>query len=292
MILVTGATGTNGIEIIRLLAQAGIACRALVRSAESAARLAGLPGVELVFGDFARPDSLTPALAGVRRALLISAIDPRLPELQGNFIAAAKRAGVPHIVKFSGLGASLDSEWRFLRWHAEAEKQLEDSGVAFTHLRPNQFMQVYLRFAPTIATDGKFYAASRDSRVSPVDVRDIAAVAVALLTGAGHEGQRYEITGPEALSYAEIAERIAQAIGRPVAYVDVPPAAAKEAILASGAPEWFAEGQMEQFRERWRGRQSAVTTAVAALTGRPPRSFAEFARDHAAAFRGGQRTLP
>jgi uncharacterized protein YbjT (DUF2867 family) len=113
-----------------------------------------------------------------------------------------------YVVKFSGMDADAQSEWRFLRWHGEAEKQLENSGLAFTHLQPNQFMQVYLRFQHTIASQGKFYAASKDSKVSPVDVRDIAAVDVAVLTGAGHEDKRYVITGPEALTYAEVADRI------------------------------------------------------------------------------------
>ena len=92
------------------------------------------------------------------------------------------------------MDADVHSDWRFLRWHGEAESELENSGIAFTHLQPNQFMQVYLRFQPTIATQGQFYAASGDSRVSSVDVRDIAAVAVAALTGNGHEGKKYVIT--------------------------------------------------------------------------------------------------
>jgi uncharacterized protein YbjT (DUF2867 family) len=120
------------------------------------------------------------------------------------------------------MDADVHSEWRFLRWHAEAEKELENSGLAFTHLQPNQFMQVYLRLKDTIASQGKFYAASKDSRVSPVEVRDIAAVAVAVLTGAGHEGQTYVITGPEALTYADVAEKLSAAVGKNVTYVDVP----------------------------------------------------------------------
>jgi uncharacterized protein YbjT (DUF2867 family) len=131
-------------------------------------------------------------LEGVNRALVISSIDPELPELQGNFIQAAKRAGVPHVVKFSGawtMGGADLREWRFARWHSEAEMILEDSGLAFTHLQPNQFTQIYLRFQPAIAAQGKFFAACKDSRVSPVDIRDIAAVAAAVLTGSGHEGK-------------------------------------------------------------------------------------------------------
>ena len=196
MILITGATGTNGIEIVRLLARSGVPCRALVRNAQKAAALAALPKVEIVEGDLADPETLAPAVEGVDKALLCSSIGRNLVELQGKLIRTAKRAGVGHTVKFSGMDAD-HSEWRFLRWHGQAEKELEDSGLAFTHLLPNQFMQVYLRFQPTIAADGKFRAASKDSEVNPVDIRDIAAVAV--LTQSGHESKKYVITGPKRL---------------------------------------------------------------------------------------------
>jgi uncharacterized protein YbjT (DUF2867 family) len=136
LILITGATGNNGLEIVKLLSRMSVACRALVRTSKKAGVLADLPGIEVAYGDFAAPDTLAPALDGTDKAMLISAIDPKLPELQGNFIQAAKRAGVPYVVNFSGawkMGSADLREWRFTRWHAEAEKILEDSGLAFTH---------------------------------------------------------------------------------------------------------------------------------------------------------------
>jgi uncharacterized protein YbjT (DUF2867 family) len=286
MILITGATGANGLEIVKLLSRSGVACRALVRNPRGAALLSDLPGVEVVQGDLARDDSLAPALKGIDRALLCSSIGPELPQVQGNFIRAAKHAGLRYVVKFSGMDADVHSEWRFLRWHGEAEKQLENSGLAFTHLQPNQFMQVYLRFQATIASQGKFYAASMDSKVSPVHIRDIAAVAVAVLTGTGHEAKRYVITGSEALTYAEVADRISSAIGKKVAYVDVSLEAAKKALLDGGAPAWFAEGQAEQFQFRWQGKQSHVTSTIADVGKRAATTFDEFAQEYAAYFRG------
>ena len=288
MILISGATGTNGIEIVKLLSRSGVPCRALVRHPEKAATLAELPGVAIVQADLAHSESLAPALEGVDKALLCSSIGPDLVELQRNFIRAAKAAGTRYVVKFSGMDADVHSEWRFLRWHGQAEKELEDSGLAFTHLQPNQFMQVYLRFQPTIASQGKFYAASKDSLVSPVDVRDIAAVAVAVLTGTGHEGKTYVITGPEALTYFDIADKLSAATAKKVIYVDVPLEAAKQAILDGGAPEWFAEGQAEQFRFRWQGKQARVTSTIADIAKKEPRTFASFAREFAAYFRGEQ----
>lgn len=290
MILITGATGTNGREIVGLLSRSGVPCRALVRTPENAGALCVLPNVEIVVGDFAQPDTLAPALEGIDEALLISAIDPRLPELQGNFVQAAKRAGVSRIVKFSGMGTRFAGEWRFARWHLEAEKQLEDSGLAFTHLRPNQFMQVYLRFQPTIAAQGKFFAASRDSRVSPVDVRDIATVAVTVLTSPGHDGKTYEITGPDALTYGEIADKLSGALGKKVTYVDVPLEAAQKALIDSGMPDWFAQGQAEQYRVRWQGGQSAVTSVVGEIANKQPISFDRFARDYTPFFLGERST--
>ena len=289
MILITGATGNNGIEIVKLLSRRGIPCRALVRSAEKATMLSGLAGVEVAYGDFGQPETLAPALKGIDRALLISSADPRLPELQGNFVQAAKRAGVPYVVKFSGAwsmtGADLRG-WRFARWHAEAEKRLEDSGLAFTHLQPNQFMQVYLRFQPTIAAQRKFFAACKDSKVSPVDIRDIAEVAVAVLTGSGHEGKSYVLTGPEALTYYQVAERLSAAIGQTVSYVDVPLETAKKTMVDSGAPGWYVEGQMEQYQVRLMGYQSEVTSVVAEVAKKQPISFGQFARDYTSYFRG------
>jgi len=286
MILITGATGTNGIEIVKLLSRSGVPCRALIRNPQKSAMVSALPGVEIVQGDLARPESLVPALEGIDKALLCSSIGPELAEVQGNFVHAAKGAGVRHVIKISGMDAAVHSEWRFLRWHGKAEQELEDSGLAFTHLQANQFMQVYLRFQPTIASSGKFYAASKDSRVSPVDVRDIAAVAAAVLGGSGHEGKKYVLTGPEALTYTDVADKLSAATGNKVTYVDVPLEAAKKALLDGGAPEWFAEGQMEQFRFRWQGNQSRVTSTIADVAKTKPTSFDEFAREYAAYFRG------
>src|SRR5262249_54491275 len=126
MILVTGSTGTNGIEIVRLLSHAGVPCRALLRNPQKAAIFSDLPGVEGVQGDFARPETLAPALIGVDKALLCSSIGPDLAKLQENFVRAAKEAGVSYIVKLSGWAPTFIPEWRFLRWHGEAERELED----------------------------------------------------------------------------------------------------------------------------------------------------------------------
>jgi uncharacterized protein YbjT (DUF2867 family) len=288
-ILVTGAAGSSGSAVIREFARRRTPVRALVRSRGKARDLETLPGVELVEGDMLRPEALGAALAGVERTLMISSAGPQMVETQCAFIDAAHGAGVRHVVKFSGResGVGFDAaRFRFTRMHEEIEDYLEASGLAWTHLRPSQFMQVYLREAPTIAGQGALMLPLGNTRLAPVDQEDIAKVAYALLCGGGHEGRSYEMTGPEALTMAEIAERISGAIGRPVRYVDVTPAERRQALLRAGASSYFADALEEQAAERRRCPQSRVSLETHETFGVRPTLFAEFARRSAAVFRG------
>src|SRR5690242_17723193 len=208
MILVTGASGLSGSAVVREFARRHSPIRALVRSREKAQALEALPTVELVEGDMLRPETLAEVLCGVERVLLLSSADPQMVQAQCAFIDAAKKAQVRHIVKFSGLNSALDSPFLFARMHAEIERSLERSGLAWTHLRPSQFMQVYLREVPTIVAQGAFFLSLEDAKLAPVDSEDIAKAACVLLTTPGHEGKIYEMTGPQALSMKEIAEEI------------------------------------------------------------------------------------
>lgn len=285
MILVTGATGLVGGAVVRQLAAQRVPLRALVRSPEKAAALAD-PTVETAVGDFARPETLGPALRGVTRALLISHHDARQVELQGNFVEAARRAGPVHVVKLSGLGTAPGSPLRSGRWHAETEAQIRDAGLPWTFLHPPYFMQNLLRAAPAVAAHGILTAAMKDGRIAMVDARDVAAVAVAALTKPGHAGQTYVITGPEALSHAMVAAILSGAIGRPVTYRDIPLDALREQLVAGGAPSWLVDVRMEFATVLREGFAAAVTDAVARTTGRPPCTLAAFAAEHAAEFRG------
>src|ERR1051326_4092281 len=173
MILVTGATGLSGSAVIREFARQQTPVRALVRSRGSAHDLELLPTVEVVEGDMLRAETLASALSGVERVLLISSADQQMLETQCAFIDAAKKAGIRHIVKFSGLNSALDSPFLFTRMHAEIERFLEGSGLAWTHLRPSQFMQVYLREVPTIVAESAFFLPLEDAQLAPVDIEDI-----------------------------------------------------------------------------------------------------------------------
>jgi hypothetical protein len=165
MILVTGATGLNGQELLRLLSARGVAARALVRNPAKAEAIALLPHVEIVQGDMARPETLAPALRDVDRAMLISSSDPMMLEVQSNFIDAARKAGVKHVVKLSGIMPELSSAFRFARMHGEIEKRLEASGLAFTHLRAGEFMPAYFRQAPNIAAKGAMFLPMEEDRL-------------------------------------------------------------------------------------------------------------------------------
>ena len=244
MILIVGATGLVGSATVRHLTACGVPVRALVRSAEKAATLAGA-GVEAMVGDLEQPASLDAALDGVTRALLISPLHPRQVEWQGNFVEAARRAGAVHIVKLSGLGTAPDSPLRSGRWHAQTERHIADAGLPFTYLHPPFFMQNLLRSAAAIAAQGVLVASMQAGKIAMVDARDVAAVAVAALTSDDHVGKTYTITGPEALSFQEVAQKLAAATGRRVTYQDVPLAAVQQEMVATGLPEWLVDVRLE-----------------------------------------------
>lgn len=285
MILVTGATGLNGRELVRLLSKRGVPVRALVRTLSKGQTLAGLPGVEIVEGDMKHPDSLKTALRGIDRAMLISSSTPDMMEVQSIFIDAAKAAGVRQVVKLSGIIPELDSPFRFARMHAEIEKHLEESGLDFTHLRSGEFMQAYFRQAASVASRGVLPLAMGDGRIASIDVQDVAKVAAAVLTTSGHEGKTYPLTGPESLTMSEVAVRLSSATGRPVRYVSVDPKEAHQARLAAGMPPYLAEALDELFAERRQGKEARVWATIETVFGWRPITFDEFATRHAAIFR-------
>ena len=283
-ILLTGATGTIGSELTKILIRQGVPFRALVRSLPAAAALQGQPGVELVVGDLDDPASLAPGLAGVERAFLLTNSTERAEQQQLNFVQHARQAGVRQVVKLSQWAADRHSPVRFLRYHAAVEEAIRASGLAYTFLRPNLFMQGLLGFRESIVHQGRFFAAIGDARVSVVDIRDIAAAAAATLTEPGHEGRTYNLTGPAALTHAEMASQLAQALGKPVVFQDIPAEAMREALLGVGFPAWQADGLVEDYAHYHRGEAARVASGVQEATGTAPRAFADFARDYASAF--------
>ena len=288
MILITGATGTVGVKLTGELLAGGVPFRALVRDPRRATRMLG-PDVDFVEGDYERPETLRAALAGIDRLFLISPLTPRLADQEGNVIDAAVRAGMEHVVKLSTLGVlkytdgHSSSEPRQYPLHRLSEERLERSGMAFTHLRAGPFMQNVFAFAPQIASEGAFYGSWGHGHMGYVDVRDVAAVAARVLTEDGHERKAYGITGPEALSQAQVAEKLSAATGKAVRYVDVPPEAAREGMLGRGMPEWLVGAMVEVMASIRKGDANETCDGVCRVTGMTPRSFDEFAREFAPA---------
>lgn len=284
MILVTGGTGGIGSELLRLLSQAGVGTRALVRNPQKTQKLSDITWVA---GDLARPETLTTAFEGAKTLFLLTSYYEDMVLLQHNAIASARAAGVTHVVKVSAFAASDHSQAPVGRWHYQVEKELQESGLGWTILRPHHFMQNLLAQAEYIIKEGVVYSASGDGKIPYIDARDIAAVAFVTLTQPGHVGKKYVLTGSEAISYRQAAEIIGAAIGRQLRFVDESPDEARARRVREGLPAAVIESALAiAAYQRAGGKTVTITSTVADLTGRPPRTFAEFAREHAAVFRG------
>ena len=283
-ILITGATGNVGRELTKQLAARKVPFRAMIRSLQDAQAFSVLEGAETVVGNFDQAETLAHALQGAERAFLLTNSSERAETQQSTFVEMARRSGIKHIVKLSQWAASADSPVRFLRYHAALERNIRESGMAYTFLRPNLFMQGVLAFRETIINQGKFFAAIGDARVSVIDVRDIAAAAVAALTEEGHEGTTYDLTGPQALSHREMAERLSGAVGRKIEFVDVLPEMMRQALIGAGLPVWQVDGLIEDYAHYSRGEAAEVAPGVQQATRNPPRSFLDFASAYAEAF--------
>jgi uncharacterized protein YbjT (DUF2867 family) len=236
-----------------------------------------------VVANFDDAGSLAAALGGVDRAYLVTPSSERAQAQQEQFAELAAAAGVQHLVKLSQLAADASSPVRFLRYHAAVEARIRELGIGWTFLRPNLFLQGLLAMAGSIRDEGRLFAPIGDARVSAVDVRDIAEVAAVVLTEQGHAGETYTITGPDAVTHAEIAAAIGEVTGRRTTFVDVPPEAFA-GYLRRVLPEWQVEGLLEDYAHYSRGEAAAVLPTVGAVTGRAPRTLAGFATDYKAAF--------
>ena len=281
MICITGAGGTVGSEVLNQLKSTNTKFRVAYFSAGKAEQ-ARSSGIDAAVIDYNQPDTLEEAFAGCDRLFLLGPNVPNQTELELNAFEAAGACGVQHIVKQSVLGAEEES-YSLAHVHRPVEKAIEASGLAWTFLRPNSFMQNVETFmSETIRAEGAFYSASGDAKISHVDVRDIAAVAVQALSGENHEGRAYTLTGPEAFTYDEIAGELTAALGRTITHVSLPPSDLKAGMLAGGMPEELADRMLDLERYFREDSASGISEDVKLATGSSPRSFQDYVRETAA----------
>ena len=285
MILVTGATGNVASILIPMLLQSGQQVRALVHDEANAPGLRD-QGAEVVVADLEKSETLDAAVAGVDKIYLLISNGPNGAQHGINLVDAVKRSGGrPQIVRHGMFG---DNRSRISTHHEQVAAALAESGLPVTTLRPTFFMQNTLAGAQTVASAGKLYWAMDDAKLAMIDIRDIAECAAAVLTSNGHVGETYVLTGPQAVSFHDVANALSGALGKPVTYINVPNEALVQAMTEMGYPEWTAQGLAELMDGFKDGFAKETTNNVERLTGHPARSVETFARDFAGFFGGGQ----
>jgi len=287
-ILITGATGTVGSEVVKQLSAKGenIIVKAAARSATDNT-FENLNRVQVVQLDYDKPDSLAVALKGVDKLFLLTPFQSNMVDLTSNLVSEAKKAEVKYIAKQSVMGADAEPGITPGRLHRQAEKIIEESGIPFTFLRPNFFMQNFVNYySNLIRSQGAFYIPAGDAKVSFVDVRDIAAVAVkSLINDNQQKGRAYNITGCEALSYGQAAEILSKAVGKKINYVNVTDQDARNGMKDMSMDEWTIKSMIELFEITRAGYVSEISPIVEQVTGNKPITFSQFANDYAGSFK-------
>jgi len=280
MILVTGATGTVGREVVTQLLAAGEQVRGMTRN-PSTGKLDAR--VEVVKGDFAAPDTLAKAVEGVEQVFSLT-FGPQTGTHERDLAGLAKKAGVRHIVKLSAMGGDGETKNAIRKWHEQGEEAIKETGISWTIVRPGGFMSNALRWRETVRTQGKVFSNYGYGKLPSVHPRDIAAVAVRALTSDGHEGKTYHLTGPEALSVGEQVDILSEALGRRIEYVPITDDVARKGMEKAGMPALIIDALIPFAAFIRSGRAAEVLPTVEEVTGRPALTFIEWARENAEAF--------
>jgi len=243
-------------------------------------------GVQVVIGDLDDPRSLPPAFKGVQDLWLLVPNGPRAVENSMNAVWAARQAGVERVVRLSALGAAHDAPTRSGRLHALSDRELQESGMSWTILRPHWFMQNLLNEAGDISARGTFSLNAGDGRLGMIDVRDIAEFAARVLTDGPqhHDGKTYTPIGPQSVSFADVAQRLTRILGKPVDYMPVSDETQRKTLLNHGIPAWIADMLIEYSQAYAAGWGDYTSSDFLDIVGHPPRDVDDFIRDHLAAF--------
>lgn len=277
-ILITGATGNIGSQLVKQLAQYDVILRA---GAHTRAADESLPNIEYVPLDFMQTDTLQAAMTGMDKVFLLTPNAPNAIEMAKNAILVAKETNIQHVVRLS---AYHDVE-TIENPHRIVEDLITDSGLTYTYLRPGPFMQNFIyAFGPTIRTQSALYEPLEDARVSYIDARDIARVAAVILTETGHENRAYHLTGPEALSNHDIAAILSEVTGRTIQYINIPEEAARASLKNMNMPDPVVESIIGLYALMRAGKRAQVTHHIESITRQAATSFKAFAQDYTAAF--------
>jgi uncharacterized protein YbjT (DUF2867 family) len=282
MITVFGATGNTGSPLVDTLLAKGAAVRAVTSDPAKVENLKA-KGCEAVTANFTDPAALERACAGAERIYLVTPAHRDMRRWKANAIEAAKAAGVRHVVLATGLGASPKAKLTFGKWHSETQELLKESGLDWTFVQPTYFMQNLLWQADTIAKDGVYYD-DLGGPVAWIDARDIADVAAEALTGAGHEGKTYGLTGPEALTGADIAAILSDVTGRAITCAPLSVEDSRAAMIAAGMQEEVAAAMVELASIAPKGYLAGIETTVSDVLGRPARRLRDFIAGNRDAF--------
>jgi uncharacterized protein YbjT (DUF2867 family) len=285
-ILITSAAGKVAGATFAALRGAGHKLIGLVRNPDKAQGLAG-EGVELRVGDLEQPSTLKAAFTGVDRVLIIVPGEYRAPALASNALWAAREAKVKHVVRLSAVGAAHDAPTVNSRLHALSDAELKSSGLPFTILKPHFFTQNLLGIAPLVKEQSTFYFALGDAKVPMIDVRDIGEAAAKVLADpTSHVEATYTLTSAAGASMHDVAAALSSAVGKPVKYVPVSHADAVEGMKKRGADNYMVAAMGDYLAAYARGWQSEPTPDFKKITGKDPRTLADFVRDFRGAFGG------
>ncbi|MGW4533277.1 NAD(P)H-binding protein [Nocardia sp. NPDC004340] len=281
MIVITGATGTIGSEVVRLLAERDVKVRAVTRNPE----LARVPaGVEVVRGEYADTESMAAAFSGAEAAFLVGLLGPDYVELDRALVAAARAAGVRRVVKLSAIGTGDPELGRVGTWHMPGEQAVRESGVDWTILRPSSFASNTRSWVAPIQAGQPVPNMTGAGAQGVIDPRDVAAVAAEALLSDDHAGRIYTLTGPAALTTHDQAAVLAAALNRSIDVTDIPLDVARGFMLESGMSEEYADGALAGQAFVRDGGNAIVTGDVEQVLGRAPRTYADWVRDHRTEF--------
>jgi len=294
-ILVTGATGTVGSKVVQQLALSSSSIdkkiiRSGVHSLNKVDKLKQYKTVEIVNIDYYKSETITNALQNIDKLFWLTPLVYNTTQISSNLVKEAEKNDIKHIVKLSVMGADIEPATTIARLHRQEEKIIEESGIPYTFLRPVGFMQNFINFfGQTIKNQNAFYLPAGDGKVSFVDVRDIAAVAVKTLVANDndnqHIGKAYGITGDELLTYKQAAEILSKEVGKKINYVNISDEEARKAMKGIGMEDWLIDGMMELYGIIKDGHAAQITNTVEQIVGKKPLSFSQFAKEYAEFFR-------